>query len=188
MTRTLALIATLTAAPALAQSPTDTEVVVVQAGLTVSLSPLTREQAIDEIFGRLWDADRQALDVALGRTDGNLALVRQTGSGNDAAADQQGARNLAVVIQNGAENAADVQQFGDDNLLGAYVTGSLNAVDVVQRGDRNVYLLDFEGSRLDHSVVQNGSDLQLVQTGRAEAPFSVEQRGDGAALVIRHNE
>jgi len=186
LTATL-LLGALASPAALAQAGTADEVFLPQAGLTVSLTPLTREQAIDEVYVRLWDEDQAALDLALGRTDGNVALVRQMGSGNTVTADQAGARNLAVLVQDGTGNTADVSQIGDDNLFGATVTGDLNALDVTQRGDRNVYLLDFTGDRLDHTVVQDGDDLQLVQTGVAEAPFSVEQRGDGAALVIEHN-
>ena len=154
--------------------------------LTVS-DPLTRTQAVEEIYGRLWEDDRQALDVATTNVSGNAVLVRQTGAGNDVTSDQFGVGNLAVTVQEGALNASVIEQTGNDNIYGAWVTGDGNDINVSQRGDGNVYLLDFQGDDLSHTVLQEGDNLQLIQLGESEIPFSVEQRGSGASMTISHN-
>jgi hypothetical protein len=185
------LLGAASAGPLHAQaSTTDSEVYVQQAvpGVTVSLTPLTRAEVVGEVYDRLGPADRAFVDGALGRTDGNAALVSQTGTENTAQVDQAGAGNLAVLVQTGTANASMVEQIGTDNVFGAWVDGDANQIDVMQDGDDNVYLLQFRGDRLDHTVVQEGDRLQLVQTGEAAAPFSVEQRGSDAALIIRHNQ
>ncbi|HEX9951367.1 MAG TPA: hypothetical protein VGB53_06325 [Rubricoccaceae bacterium] len=189
----LSAVLLLLAAPALrAQTAPSTadEVFVQQASASpaASLVPSTRAEAVAEIYSRLWQSDRAFLDLAFRRSDGNAVLTDQTGSENDLNVDQSGARNLAVLVQEGMQNTASVQQSGDDNVFGAWVTGDLNQIDVTQRGAGNIYLLDFEGDRLNHTVVQDGDGLQLIQTGEAEVPFSVEQRGSDASVTITHNQ
>jgi hypothetical protein len=157
---------------------------------------VTAEGAFSAIqdFGLLESEGQALAGFSLG-TQGNLALVRQTGletlygSGNEAEIDQRGAGNLAVLLQLGDNNLTTLEQRGSNNVIGIRITGSNNTLEGVElRGANNLYLLDYAGDGqtiLPTSL--RGSDNQVVQTGSVSQPFGVEHRGSGLRMIIRHN-
>jgi hypothetical protein len=156
---------------------------------------VTAEGAFNTIqdFGLL-EAEGQALTGFSLGTQGNLALVRQTGLetlsgiGNTAEIDQRGAGNLAVLLQLGDGNVTTLLQRGAGNVFGARIAGSDNTLDVEQTGVDNLYLLDYAGDgQVIEPTIQRGVDNQVVQTGPVSQPFGVEQYGNGQRLIIRHN-
>jgi hypothetical protein len=195
----IALAFLTAAAPASAQE-TEQEVTtqIVQEAIVQSANEpaVTAEGAFNTIqdFGLL-EAEGQALTGFSLGVQGNLALVRQTGLdnvlgvGNTAEIEQRGAGNLAVLLQLGDGNLTTLLQEGAGNVFGARITGSNNTLDgVVQRGADNLYLLDYEGSgRMIEPSLQEGDGNQVVQIGATDAPFGVQQYGDGLRMIIRHN-
>ncbi len=191
---TLTLI--LAARPAAAQddapqTPFSDEVYVTQIAQAVSPEArISTGEALDLIYARLRaERHRSALDAYQGGgADGrSVALVHQLGNHNAAAVDQAGASNLAMLYQRGSGNASLLEQAGAGNVFGSYLTGDGNRTDVQQRGTGNVYVLDFAGDGLRHTARQLGSNNQAVQTGQGTVPFSIEQRGNGMQMVIRHD-
>jgi hypothetical protein len=195
----IALAFSIAALPASAQQETEQEIttlIVQEAVVQATGEPaVTAEGAFSEIqdFGLLESESQALIGFSLG-TQGNLALVRQTGldnlSGrnNTAEIDQSGAGNLAVLLQLGDENTTTLLQDGNGNVFGARLAGSNNTLDVEQEGNNNLYLLDHVGDNLDIAPgIQQGDNNQAVQVGEVSQPFGVQQYGDGLRMIIRHN-
>lgn len=117
----------------------------------------------------------------------SVALVSQSGDGNTAFVNQQGQGNKALMQQIGSGNTTLFEQIGNYNSLAARLEGNYNFLSISQRGDDNRYEFDFTGDYLEHSIEQHGTGLSASQTGMARRPFSIEQRGRGAAISIEHN-
>lgn len=117
----------------------------------------------------------------------NLAITNQQGEGNQAVLDQFGRSNVAVMYQIGTNNTTTLLQEGDYNVYGSRLSGSNNQLGVTQRGDNNIYLFDFHGTDLDHTVLQEGSEISAQQIGTASRPVSIEQRGHDMEVIVRHN-
>ena len=158
-------------------------------------SDLTPEEAVEEIRSGLLDLNASESEFLNGFTltdQGNLVLLRQEGSDNQAIIDQSGAGNLAVLLQLGNSITTRATQNGTGNVFGVRLSGDnldLGGPDgVTQIGDNNVYLLDYEGSAQQLApTTQVGVDNRVVQIGNVSQPFGVEQRGDGMRMIIRHN-
>ena len=118
---------------------------------------------------------------------GNITLVNQNGTDNEANVLQFGLSNLAVVSQQGSDNATLLEQIGNNNIFGAWLTGDGNLLSVHQEGHDNLYVLDFVGSDLNHSVLQIGNGIEAYQVGAASRPFSIEQYGSRMNIRIEHN-
>jgi len=189
----LSLSLTLLPVAALAQAAnpaTQEEAQIVQEVLgATSAAPVTPQEAFDEIrsFG-LSEREGGALDAFSLASQGNLAMIRQEGSNNEALFDQTGNGNLAVLLQLGDGNTTTAQQIGTGNVFGVRIAGSYNTLDVLQDGSDNTYLLDYVGDgQTLPSAVQSGVGNQAVQVGEISAPFGVQQYGDGMQMIIRHN-
>ena len=118
-------------------------------------------------------------------------VVRQDGSGNIATVDQRNASNVAAILQRGNFNETRVRQRGRANAVGIVIDGNNNSLDVLQKGSRNRYLLGFRGDNLGRpgtrTVSQKGSNNLLVELGQTRMPFSVQQKGNGMRMMIRHS-
>jgi hypothetical protein len=194
----IALAILITALPASAQE-TEQEVttLIEQEVLDVTLgaSDLTPEEAVEEIRNGLLDptsTEAELLDGFTLNDQGNLALLRQEGSGNQATVDQSGAGNLAVLLQLGNNITTRATQSGTGNVFGVRLTGdnlTLGGADgVTQIGEGNVYLLDYKGTAQEIApTTQVGVDNRVVQVGNVSQPFGVQQFGNGQRLIIRHN-
>lgn len=158
-------------------------------------SGLTPEEAVEEIRSGLLDLNATESEFLDGFTltdQGNLALLRQEGSDNQAIINQSGAGNLAVLLQLGNNITTRATQSGSNNIFGVRLVGDnldLGGTDgVTQIGDNNVYLLDYEGNAQQIApTTQVGVDNRVVQIGNVSQPFGVQQFGNGQRLVIRHN-
>lgn len=170
--------------------PTEADAQIVQEVLgSTSATPVTPQEAFDIIadFG-LSEREGGALDAFSLASQGNLAMIRQEGSNNEALFDQTGNGNLAVLLQLGDGNTTTAQQIGTGNVFGVRIAGSYNTLDVLQDGSDNTYLLDYVGDgQTLPSAVQSGVGNQAVQVGEISAPFGVQQYGDGMQMIIRHN-
>jgi hypothetical protein len=195
----IALAFALAALPASAQE-TEQEVttLIQQEVIDVPLgqSELTPDAAIEEIRSGLLDPGSTEADLlngfALSDQEGNLTLLRQEGSDNQAVIDQSGAGNLAVLLQLGSNITTRATQAGSGNVFGVRLSGDnldLGGPDGVRQiGDNNVYLLDYEGGAEQLApTTQVGVDNRVVQIGNVSQPFGVQQFGNGQRLIIRHN-
>ena len=101
-----------------------------------------------------------------------------------------GTGNLAVSVQRGRNNTTNIQQYGSENTAGIRLDGSNNEMGLLQVGTGNEYLLDYAGSGLDmagpNRIEQIGNNNALLQEGRGK-PISVQMRGNGIRMRIRHN-
>ena len=117
----------------------------------------------------------------------NTAVINQQGDYNTAQITQRGQNNAAVMVQRGSFNTSTLLQDGSYNVYGSLLDGTNNTLNVEQIGNNNGYLFGFQGSNLNHSVQQIGSNIQATQVGVGYAPFSIEQRGSNMDITIRHN-
>jgi hypothetical protein len=124
---------------------------------------------------------------ALSDGTGNTATIFQDGANNSAQVNQVGQSNVAVMVQRGSFNTSTLLQDGSYNVYGSLLDGTNNTLNVEQIGNNNGYLFGFQGSNLNHSVQQIGSNIQATQVGVGHAPFSIEQRGSNMDITIRHN-
>lgn len=118
---------------------------------------------------------------------GNYAAAIQIGNGNSALLQQFGRSNIAVMQQIGNGNVTTLLQEGVGNVYSSTLTGDHNELNVQQLGNNNSYTFDFTGDDLEHSVVQEGDAIRAMQIGTAHRPVSIEQRGSGMDVIIRHN-
>jgi len=155
----------------------------------------TEAGGVERIYTQLWTEERALLEQFLADSDGqpgSFALIRQEGTDHTALIEQRGTRNAAVLLQDGVALATEVQQTGIGHLYGGRLTGADATVRVIQGGARNAYLMDLDltprpGAQPDHTIVQEGVGLRVVQTGTTSTPFTVEQHGLGQTILIEHN-
>ena len=99
-----------------------------------------------------------------------------------------------MIVQEGGSNFTSTRQIGSGNVIGVRLRGVGNTLGtpnnpgVLQEGADNLYLLDYAGNGQPiDPTIQQGNGNQVVQIGEIDAPFGVEQRGDGMRMIIRHN-
>lgn len=129
--------------------------------------------------------------VQMDPSQGHESAIYQEGSGNRSVTNQRGAGHVAVVVQEGSYNTSNVTQRGTGHIALIHQETSYHTLNLTQKGgSNNKYLLDFESVQsappVEHTVVQDGSNLRLYQVGRARIPFSVKQKGTDMAMVINH--
>lgn len=138
--------------------------------------------------------ERRLLDGFSLADQGNLAIVRQDGTGHVADLSQDGTGNLAFVLQRGADVVASARQQGTGNVIGMQLDGAGLTLDgpgaqrgVTQIGTGNVYLLEYAGTGALAPAVQVGDANQAVQIGNVRQVFGIQQYGSGLSMIIRHN-
>lgn len=103
-----------------------------------------------------------------------------------------GEDNLAVAVQEGSNNVTTIQQYGRKNKAGIRLIGRNNEVGLLQIGRGNEYLLDHTGSGLDLTgskrIEQIGRGNRMIEVGRRSVPMNIQQRGNGMAMIVRHNQ
>jgi len=97
---------------------------------------------------------------------GNMALLYQTGSFNQAEIEQIGTRNLAIIYQEGWNNFASQLQQGNDNLA-----------LIAQRGD---------GNQAFQEQVSNGNSAIIIQIGSSNYAYQYQGgTGNWRSLIIQ---
>ncbi len=105
---------------------------------------------------------------------------------NQASVSQEGSNNTATLSQAGNGNQSDIHQIGGENYLLASLTGRGNSSVLIQEGFSNQLSQVVSGVGMTLDAAQYGARHQLVQveTGGMSVDYKVEQKGDGARLVI----
>lgn len=97
---------------------------------------------------------------------GNMALLYQRGSFNQAEIEQIGTRNLAIIYQEGWNNFASQLQQGNDNLA-----------LIAQRGD---------GNQAFQEQVSNGNRAIIIQIGSSNYAYQYQGgTGNWRSLIIQ---
>ena len=106
----------------------------------------------------------------------------------DAFAGSEEASNTAIVNQYGNNNTTGLLQNGSDNQFILNLEGNANSVNGLQQGDENSLRIDLIGSANNQTFTQIGNNLtmELVDDGSGGVPLQIEQRGDGASVVIEN--
>lgn len=100
------------------------------------------------------DAMEEPAVQDINETRGNVAIIRQSGSGNNVVKIQQsGDHNTAEIYQDGANNEADVTQEGGSNELNATQTGEDNKLKRHQTGHTRT------------TITQNGKMVTYDENG-----------------------
>ena len=97
---------------------------------------------------------------------GNMALLYQTGSFNQAEIEQIGIRNISIIYQEGLNNFASQLQQGSDNLA-----------LIAQRGD---------GNQAFQEQVSNGNRAIIIQIGSSNYAYQYQGgAGNWRSLIIQ---
>ncbi len=106
---------------------------------------------------------------------GNMALLYQTGSFNQAEIEQIGIRNIAIIYQEGLNNFASQLQQGNDNLA-----------LIAQRGDGNQALQEQVSNGNSAIIIQIGSSnyASQYQGGTGNWRSLIIQEGIGQRAVV----
>lgn len=165
------------------------DVAKVDGEVSVNFTPGEDEIPDDRSFAdQIWPGKNAPLQLTTG--PGSESAVYQDGIGNETDVTQTGPGHTGALIQEGVSNRLTVNQQGEDHTALLRQRTSNHTVDLTQKGSNNQYLLNFQSTATapatEHTVVQDGSNLNLYQIGSARIPFSVRQAGRGMEMVIRH--
>lgn len=118
----------------------------------------------------------------------NTAIVNQYGNNNTTGITQNGWGNKGLVNLLGNNNTTGLLQSGSDNQFILNLEGNANTVNGLQQGDENSLRIDLIGSANNQTFTQIGNNLtmELVDDGSGGVPLQIEQRGDGASIVIEN--
>lgn len=105
---------------------------------------------------------------------GNVALIIQTGNGNDATIFQYGDYNFGGITQTGDYNDAELDIRGDRNFAVIEQYGSFNYAEKSLTGDNNWFQLE-----------QTGNGLQFTIEGTLPAGTIITQEGNGMQIEIK---
>lgn len=119
----------------------------------------------------------------------NVASVNVYGNNNRSGISQAGWGNLALVNILGDGNTTGLKQKGNDNRFILNLEGSGNTVAGEQVGSSNHLRMDLVGSAQNQTFRQAGSNLtlQLLDNGKGGIPMQIEQRGNGATVIIENH-
>ncbi|REL38535.1 hypothetical protein DYD21_00885 [Rhodohalobacter sp. SW132] len=137
-------------------------------------------------FTALFDMSLDAVDLFDGRT--NTAFVNLYGSDNQSSVTQSGWGNVAMVNILGDRNRSGLQQRGNSNRFILNLEGSDGLVDGMQAGKNNFLRMDLIGNTHNQTFSQTGANLslQLIDNGGGGVPMQIEQRGNGASVIIEN--
>ncbi len=121
--------------------------------------------------------------------ESNVAVVNQFGNSNRSNVTQSGWGNRALVNILGDRNATGIEQRGNSNRLILNLEGSDNNFEGVQLGNENSYRFDLIGSAQNQSTRQVGNNMSLhmIDNGNGGVPLQIEQRGNGASVIIENH-
>jgi hypothetical protein len=118
----------------------------------------------------------------------NTAILNQYGNNNQSSVAQNGWGNKALINLLGDNNSTGIVQNGSDNQFVLNLEGSNNSVSGEQVGSQNRLRLDLIGTLNNQSFTQIGNNLtvELMDNGSGGIPMQIEQRGDGASVMIEN--
>jgi len=122
-------------------------------------------------------------------TDANVAIVNQFGDNNISTLIQNGIGNMARINILGNRNTTGLEQDGNSNRFILNLEGSDNQISGLQSGDDNQLRMDLIGSGFPNqtfSQTGNNLTLQLFDSGNGGVPMQIEQRGNGASVIIEN--
>lgn len=129
---------------------------------------------------------RGALEDATGSAN-QVAIINLIGTGNTANITQSGIGNFALIDITGNDNDADVEQRGRSNQALLNIIGNNIGVGLSQLGNENFFSRTFTQNGFSGDFLQVGSGLNLQVSGSNGIPLIIEQRGQGAGVIIENN-
>lgn len=122
-------------------------------------------------------------------TETNVAIVNQFGDNNISTLIQNGIGNMARFNIFGNRNTTGLEQDGNSNRFILNLEGSDNQIDGLQSGNENQLRMDLIGSGLPNQTftqIGNNLTIQLLDNGSGGVPLQIEQRGNGAEVIIEN--
>lgn len=137
-------------------------------------------------FTTTFNMTSEELDLSGDET--NVASVNMYGNNNRSSINQMGWGNLALINIMGDRNQTGLVQNGNDNHFILNLQGADNSVVGEQVGSSNQLRMDLVGTVQNQTFSQTGNNLtlQLIDNGNGGIPMQIEQRGNGASVIIEN--
>jgi hypothetical protein len=114
----------------------------------------------------------------------NLSII---GNYNSSTSTQSGLNNFAAIGIIGDYNRVNLIQDGNDNRALLGLEGNDNLFNLSQIGNDNQYFGAYRTSNATINAEQIGNGLRAVEIGTGGIPLIIRQQGNGANLIINHN-